>query len=319
MGEKPGTSESDVFDSELSCSSFASLWRPIKCSFGGLEVPGVGLSPSPARLAVRLLVLIVILGTVSHSTAHGDALERIRHSGRLLYGSDMEGGGPYAYPDPRSPRDVTGFEVELMGLLAKDLGATPEFSQGQWDKLLQVLDAGRLDLVCNGYEWTETRARDYLATRPYYVYQLQLMARRGSSYRSWADLKQPKPGGGRWTVGVLVASAADTFAAEQGGPHVEVVRFDGATDAMTAVQNGQYDTTLQDVPAARFYHERFPASSWSARRNRTVITSSTSGRPTDRCGTRSIRAWPELSRRENCGGSTKSMGSGLTPRPSCRQ
>ena len=119
-----------------------------------------------------------------------------------------------------------------------------EFSQGQWDKLLQVLDAGRIDLVCNGYEWTETRARDYLATRPYYVYQLQLMARRGSSIRSWADLKQPKPGGGGWTVGVLVGSAADTFAAEQGGPHVEVIRFDGATDAMTAVQNGQYDATL---------------------------------------------------------------------------
>ena len=57
---------------------------------------------------------------------------------------------------------------------------------------------------------------------------------------------------------MLVASAADTFAAEQGGPHVEVIRFDGATDAMTAVQNGQYDATLQDVPAARFYHERFP-------------------------------------------------------------
>ena len=153
---------------------------------------------------------------------------------------------------------MTGFEVELMARLAKDLGVTSEFSQGQWDKLLQVLDAGRIDLVCNGYEWTETRARDYLATRPYYVYQLQLMARRGSSIRSWADLKQPKPGGGRWTVGVLVASAADTFAAEQGGPHVEVVRFDGATDAMTAVQNGQYDATLQDLPAATLLSRAIP-------------------------------------------------------------
>ncbi len=57
---------------------------------------------------------------------------------------------------------------------------------------------------------------------------------------------------------MLVGSAADTFAAEQGGPHVEVVRFDGATDAMTAVQNGQYDATLQDLPAARFYRDRFP-------------------------------------------------------------
>ena len=37
-----------------------------------------------------------------------------------------------------------------------------------------------------------------------------------------------------------------------------MIRFDGATDAMLAVQNGQYDATLQDVPAARFYRERFP-------------------------------------------------------------
>ena len=43
------------------------------------------------------------------------------------------------------------------------------------------------------------------------------MVPRGSPIRGWADLKQPRPGGGRWTVGVLAGSAADTFAAEQGG------------------------------------------------------------------------------------------------------
>ena len=170
----------------------------------------------------------------------------------------MEGGGPYAYPDPDARSGLAGFEVDLMDRLAADLKVEPVFSQGQWDKLLQVLDSGRIDLVINGYEWTPRRDRDYLATRPYYVYQLQLMVPRGSSVRSWADLKKPRPGGGRWTVGVLAASAGDTFAAEQGGPHVSVVRFDGATDAMTAVQNGQYDMTLQDLPAARFYAERFP-------------------------------------------------------------
>jgi polar amino acid transport system substrate-binding protein len=189
---------------------------------------------------------------------NNDVLSRIRSTGRLRYGSDMEGGGPYAYPDPSRPRGVIGFEVELMDRLAKDLGAAAVFSQGQWDKLLQVLDSGRLDLVINGYEWTEVRARDYLATRPYYVYQLQLMVPSGSPAQGWDDLKRPKPGGGKWTVGVLVGSAADQFAEEQGGSTVEVVRFDGATDAMTAVQNGQYDATLQDVPAARFYRARFP-------------------------------------------------------------
>ncbi len=85
------------------------------------------------------------------------------------------------------------------------------------------------------------------------------MVRRGSPVRRWGDLNGPRPGGGPWTVGVLVGSAGDTFAAEEGGPNVRVVRFDGATDAMTAVQNGQYDATIQDLPAARFYAGRFPS------------------------------------------------------------
>jgi polar amino acid transport system substrate-binding protein len=145
-----------------------------------------------------------------------------------------------------------------MSHLAQELGGIPVFCQGQWDKLLQVLDSGRTDLVINGYEETAARDRDYLKTRPYYVYQLQLLVARGSPIKSWADLKRPKPRGARWTVGVLVGSAADTFAAVEGGEHVDVVRFDGATDAMTAVQSGQYDATLQDLPAARFYRDMFP-------------------------------------------------------------
>ena len=57
---------------------------------------------------------------------------------------------------------------------------------------------------------------------------------------------------------MLVASAADTFATEQGVANVQVVRFDGATDAMTAAVNGQIDATLQDLPAALFYRGRYP-------------------------------------------------------------
>src|SRR5271157_1797017 len=58
------------------------------------------------------------LAPESFALAEGAGLEHVRSSGKLRYGSDMEGGGPYAYPDPKSPRDVTGFEVELMAMLA---------------------------------------------------------------------------------------------------------------------------------------------------------------------------------------------------------
>lgn len=209
-----------------------------------------------SRLGIALAIWSV--GLLASGVVRGDTLAEVRESGRLAYGSDKEGGGPYAYPDPNEPREVTGFEVELMESLGAGLGARPVFAQGQWDRLLQVLDTGRIDLVINGYEWTEPRARDYLATRPYYVYKLQVMAPSGGAIRSWDDLRRPGPGRRRWRVGVLVSSAADTFARENGGRHVEVVAFDGATDAMTAVRNGQIDATLQDLPAALFYKGRFP-------------------------------------------------------------
>jgi polar amino acid transport system substrate-binding protein len=190
--------------------------------------------------------------------ARADTLARIHASGRIVYGCDKEGGAPYAYPDPAAPREVAGLEVELMRAVGRALGATPEFAQGQWDKLLQLLETGRIDVVVNGYEWTESRAREYLATRPYYVYQLQVMAPRSGPIRSWDDLRQaPRPGGRRWRLGVLSGSAAYSFATEQAGRAMEVVSFDGATDAMTAVRNGQIDATLQDLPAARFYRDRF--------------------------------------------------------------
>jgi polar amino acid transport system substrate-binding protein len=222
------------------------------------------LSFIPARLTsahpnfTHITVLIGLLIPQARADVPADTLAKIERTGQLIYGSDKEGGGPYAYPDPEAPREVTGFEVEMMRAIGKELNATPVFAQGQWDKLLQVLAIGRIDLVVNGYEWTESRAREFLATRPYYVYQLQVMAPRGGPIRSWGDLLRPRPGGGRWRVGVLSSSAADSFAREEGGATVEVVSFDGSTDAMTAVRNGQIDATLQDVPAALFYRDRFP-------------------------------------------------------------
>ncbi len=84
------------------------------------------------------------------------------------------------------------------------------------------------------------------------------MAPNGGPIRSWEDVKRPKPGGGPWRIGVLGASVAETFAREQGGEHVEVILYTGATDAMLRASKGQDDATLQDLPASRFYDDQYP-------------------------------------------------------------
>ena len=120
-----------------------------------------------------------------------------------------------------------------------------------------MLDRGEVDAVVNGYELTEARARDYLATRPYYVYQLQLMARRGGPVRSLGRLR-PAPARRRPLAGRRAGRCRRPTPSPSGstGGNVRVVRFDGATNAMMAVRNGQIDATLQDLPAARYYVRR---------------------------------------------------------------
>jgi His/Glu/Gln/Arg/opine family amino acid ABC transporter permease subunit len=215
---------------------------------------------SPSEILQVIVLAVTSLAIPTQARAQGDALAKVKQTRVLAYGCDMEGGGPFAFIDPSDPKRVIGFEVEIMDRLADRLGAKANLSQGQWDQLLSFLSTRNIDCVVNGYELTPSRARDYLSSRPYYVFQMQLLVKKGSSIRSWQDLKKPKPGGGKWVVGVLGGTTTDTFAhATENNPDTISVRlYTGSTDAMLQVESGQLDATLQDLPAARFYATQYP-------------------------------------------------------------
>jgi polar amino acid transport system substrate-binding protein len=211
------------------------------------------------RTKTSLLILTTLLATVlSVPTARGaDVLDQIRKEKRLLWGGDQEGGGPYIYPREDNPAEVTGFEVELAARLAEHLQVRPEFSQGQWDKQPDLLRTGKIHIIINGYEFTPERAAFMDASIPYYIYDLQLLARTDdNTIRSWDDLKSPRAGR-KLKVGVLIASAADTYATNFCGDDCEVVRYDGSTDAMREVETTKLAATVQDGPIASFYGPRF--------------------------------------------------------------
>jgi polar amino acid transport system substrate-binding protein len=177
--------------------------------------------------------------------------------GTLTWGADQEGGGPYVYPADDDPRKVVGFEVELADELASGLGLRAQFFQGPWDRMLDLLRARKCDIVLNGYEWMPSRLDAMEASIPYYVFGLQLLARDTGDITSWDDLEH-RPDRERRRIGVLAASAAEKYLARFGSA-IDVVNYDGCTDAMREVETGKLDATLQDTPAATFYRSRFPA------------------------------------------------------------
>ncbi len=213
---------------------------------------------------LRALVALAVCLSPSpwSSIACADALDRVQERGTLIWGADKEGGGPYVFPDDNNPELLRGFEVELADMFADELSAQlgteirAEFKQGQWDSLPQML-GGEIDVALNGFELTPERQRDYLCTRPYYVYGLQLLVPRDSSIANWTDVNAERPGE-HWRGGTLGGSAASRYLRENYSETVVTIDYNGNTDAMDDVANGRLDITLQDDCIALFYADRFP-------------------------------------------------------------
>jgi polar amino acid transport system substrate-binding protein len=203
----------------------------------------------------RWTLWALVLWVVGVGPAWANDLEKVKAVGVLTWAADQEGGGPYILPREDDPSKVTGFEVELAAALAREMKVKDLFYQGGWDQLLDLLGTQNVEIVLNGYEWTPERAEAYEASIPYYVYALQLLARKDDdTITKWADLKRP---GVR--VGVLGGSGAETLANEVCAGVCEVVAYEGNTEAMRDTETGRLDANIQDTPIAAFYGKEFPA------------------------------------------------------------
>jgi len=196
--------------------------------------------------------LLITLNLLFCYTASADTLANIRDTGVFIWGADQEGGGPYVFPDPKDDSVLSGFEVDLANLIAGELSkqlnrpVKAQFAQSPWDMLPSLLNTHRVDVVLNGYEATPERAQVMLPTRPYYIFTLQLLAR--------ADFT-----GKPQRIGVLGGSAAERYVREQfPNGEVEIILYDGNTNAMLDVSRGKIDATVQDTPIALFYKPDFP-------------------------------------------------------------
>lgn len=209
--------------------------------------------------------LVVAIGFISSLAAHGqdDSLRTIQSKGTLVWGADQEGGGPFVFPDEKDPNKLVGFEVELAELIAAHIGVEAQFAQGQWDKLPDLLDRGDIDIVLNGFEWNSGRAERYGTSIPYYIYELQLLARKDDdTIQSWDDLVK-QPAGRLRKLSLLGGAAAEDFTNAFAAEHstsIELALFDGVTDAMRAAELGTdgIDGNVQDLPIWNFYRKDFP-------------------------------------------------------------
>ena len=122
----------------------------------------------------------------SASAAAANKLGTIQSNGKLVIA--LEGAWqPWSFHDESDT--LVGYDVEVSRAIAEKLGVEPEYVESDWDSLFAGLDAGRYDLVCNGVEVTEERAKTYDFTTPYgYIHTALAVRKDNEDIKSFEDL-----------------------------------------------------------------------------------------------------------------------------------
>ncbi|HEY3855312.1 MAG TPA: ABC transporter substrate-binding protein/permease [Verrucomicrobiae bacterium] len=197
------------------------------------------------RLTIWVFGAFLLLASRPTQVFAADHLETIKSSGVLRWGADAEGGGPYIYPDPQKPEQLTGFEFDLADALAAKLGVKAKMVQNQWDQLIPALQRGNFDIILNGLEITaENRQRIAMST-PYYVYAQQIVTlAKANGMEKLDDLKGHR-------VGVLSSTVAQRLVSGLNGTDVRI--YPGNVESFRDLKADRIDAVVLDLPIAIFY------------------------------------------------------------------
>ena len=159
-------------------------------------------------------------------------LDSIQKSGKLVVA--LEGAWqPWSYHD--SSDTLVGYDVEVSRAIAEKLGVEPEYVESDWDSLFAGLDAGRYDLVCNGVEVTDERAKTYDFTTPYgYIHTALAVKKDNDDIKTFEDLK------GKTTANSLASTYMEL--AESYGATVQGI--DTLEETIQLLTAGRIDATL---------------------------------------------------------------------------
>lgn len=161
--------------------------------------------------------------------------------GQLTVGSDT------SFPPFESMNgDVAeGFDVDLMAAIAKELSLTSKFQTEGFDTLIPTLKAGgKFDVAASAMTITDERKQEIDFSDPYIDSNQSIAVRKDFKYTDETSLSGKKVGAQAGTTGLDWA--------KENLKGAQIVEFKTATDALSALQAGNVDAVVNDLPVTAY-------------------------------------------------------------------
>ncbi|KAF1041574.1 MAG: ABC transporter glutamine-binding protein GlnH [Herbaspirillum frisingense] len=190
-----------------------------------------------AAAAVSLLV---------STAAHADRLADIKARGSLICAT-LTSSEPLGYPDPAT-RQVVGFDVDMCGAVAKQLGVKLEHKGVSVEARIPELTLGRVDLVVAALGYTKERAQQIDFTSAHYQTPIKLIAHSGAGFNKVEDLAEKR-------ISANKGSTPELYARRM-LPKATILTFQDTPAAFLALaQNKVQGLALSQPSGIRFVNE----------------------------------------------------------------
>ncbi|MDR3540742.1 MAG: basic amino acid ABC transporter substrate-binding protein [Desulfosporosinus sp.] len=165
----------------------------------------------------------------------------------LKVGSDITY-APFEFMDDK--QQPTGFDVELINALGKDMGYQVKLETAAFDGLIPALQAGKYDAVISAMTITDDRAKSVTFSDKYFKSGQYIAMKKGANFKTLEDLKGKK-------VGVQLNTTGQ-FAVEKLG--MTPKKYDTTPDAINDLLNGGVDAVVADAPVVLWFQAQNPSA-----------------------------------------------------------
>jgi len=160
---------------------------------------------------------------------------------------------PYAPFQFEEGGKIVGFDVDMVDLIAKDLGVEQAIVDTPFEgiKSGQDLNTGKCDIAAAGMTITDERKKVIDFAVPYFDATQALLVKTGSGINSLESLKGK-------TVGVQSGTTGKDYVTDKKPEGVKIQEFEDLATEQQALATGQIDGAVNDLPVWLDYIKKNP-------------------------------------------------------------
>lgn len=191
----------------------------------------------------RLFILGALL--ILSSCNEQETTEKLRFSTSAEY-------PPFEYIDHG---EITGFDIELAKLVAKELGKEAVFDNMKFNSVLPALNSGQTDVAIATITITEERKKNFDLSVPYYFESMAAIYKANQPVNQSSQLNSKK-------IAVQLGSVMEIWLKKH-YPRNQITVFDNTNQAIEALLAGHVEVIFLDGVQANIFSKKHPDLAYS--------------------------------------------------------